>query len=133
MPWTLKNSQKLSLLSLFADKKAGNFMKLIVFNFLILFSLSGLSQITDPYTILHKAALDYKSLAQNPSCSERADFSARSKAALELLQGAAQGGNARTEKVWRLTQKFNPKMKHLTYDQFLKAIHVADIGHDTNS
>ena len=51
------------------------------------------------------------------------------KHALEIFEGAANGGNSRTEKLWRKANKKHPEtFKKITYAEFLASIHKADLN-----
>lgn len=48
---------------------------------------------------------------------------------LKIFEGAAKGGNRKTEKLWKLALKKNlDAFKGVTYEQFLAAIHESDIS-----
>lgn len=48
---------------------------------------------------------------------------------LEVFEGAASGGNKKTEKLWKLAIKKNLNaFKGITYEQFLSEIHKSDIS-----
>lgn len=48
---------------------------------------------------------------------------------LEIFQGAANGGNKRTEKLWKIANRRNRKaFSDISYNQFLNAIHNGDLS-----